>query len=607
MKQLNREQELAASHLNGPMLVLAGPGSGKTAVLTERICRLIGRHGVSPEKILVLTFSKEAAKEMQERFSKQIGSSVYPVHFGTFHAVFYHILRKQGLYNENSILNQKTKREYIRYAGRRSGVPEYADCAWQEEILSKISAKKSGRMPEFPDAQAEELFEKIFLEYSDKCRQEKKLDFDDMITECIKLLTEIPKVLAKWQEKYDYILVDEFQDIDLKQYEVLKLLAGEKKNVFAVGDDDQSIYGFRGACPSIMKTFKEDYGNVAVVNLVKNYRSGSVIIENAVNVIRKNAGRLDKRQEAAGSARGEVCLKIFKTSIEEAGFVIEKIRALQAENPAISTGILYRTGRCPDILENELKKLAIRYQKTEKSRNYYEEEWVKDLLSYLRLAERTGSGRELLRILDKPERGLSREAFASGGSFDMAALRAYYRDDADRLEIVNKLTNDLGFLGSLPVKAALNFVLKGIGYERELKKKYDAQTFEEVVAELFERTEGFEGIREFLDFVDRENEAFDEREERRTQVKRDTRGEIVLQTAHASKGLEYDVVFIIGLQEGSFPHKKAQSRAEIEEERRLFYVAMTRAREKLYILGRRKDDFGKTESRFVHELICKES
>ena len=602
MRQLNREQELAAGHRDGPMLVLAGPGSGKTAVLTERIRRLIEVYGVSPERILVLTFSKEAAGEMRERFSKQIRDSDLPVHFGTFHAVFYHILKRQGLYNENSILNQKTKKEFIAYAGKKLGAEQYRDASWQENILSKISVKKNGLEPEFATDEEQELFERLFSEYCDKCRREKRLDFDDMITECIRLLTEIPKVLKKWQDKYDHILVDEFQDIDLKQYRVLLLLAGEKRNIFAVGDDDQSIYGFRGACPSIMKKFMEEHKDITVVNLVKNYRSSAGIVNTAVSLIKNNTSRIEKRQEAVNTEEGVVSVQIFKSSAQEAVFVADKIEELRESKPEISIGVLYRMGRCPRSLEDELKKRELVYHKNEAGTNYFEEDWVKDILSYFRLASEGGRFNDLLRILNRPERGLSREAFNFSENTGFEALLEYYADDEDRLMAVSKLTKDLEFIRELPAEAALNYVLKGAGYERELEKRFKEEALDEAVTQLYERTCGHGSITGFIDLAQRETEAFDKEEKEKKKVKKGSGGGIILQTAHASKGLEYDAVFVICMQEGFFPHKKAATGAEIEEERRLFYVAMTRARKELYICGIRKDDFGKKESRFIHEL-----
>ncbi|MCR5790703.1 MAG: ATP-dependent helicase [Lachnospiraceae bacterium] len=620
MTQFNREQEMAVLHGSGPMLVLAGPGSGKTAVLTGRLCRLVREKIAAPERILVLTFSKEAAEEMQQRFKRELGGIPCPVHFGTFHAVFYHILRKQGLYHENSILDTRTKKEYIRFVGKKLQIAGYYDQNWQEEMLQRISAQKNGKSPDFDEEKDREAFERIFTEYSEKCRKERRLDFDDMITECIRLLTEIPKVLKKWQDRFDYFLVDEFQDIDKKQYEVLRLLAGEKKNIFAVGDDDQSIYGFRGAAPGIMQRFKEDYAGIKVVNLKSNYRSRREIVDNAIHLIKNNSERLPKEQRAEKGDGGFIELRVFNSGLKEALFVAERIRALRIEKPGMSIGVLYRTGKAPELLENELKRQGMAFYRNEKRRNFYEEEWVKDVLSYLRLSAGRGDLKDILRILNRPDRGLSREAFNSLriGAFSgdicgrepcgiLAPLYEYYCDDEEKLCAVKGLEKGLLFIKGLPVRGAVNYVLKGFLYEKELKKRSRGNEDDamELEAELFDSLGGAVYTEEFLDHVDSANEAFSEQEEKASKGRTDPAGNTVLQTVHASKGLEYDAVFVIGLQEGMFPHKKAVTRAETEEERRLFYVAMTRARERLYICGLKKDDFGKKESRFLHELLIK--
>nr|MCR5735042.1 UvrD-helicase domain-containing protein [Lachnospiraceae bacterium] len=261
MEKKNIEQLRAIRHKDGPMLVLAGPGSGKTYTLVSRICYLTEVYGVPPDRILVLTFSKEAALEMKNRFLSRSAGNDQSVHFGTFHAVFYHILKKQNLYSQSSILTLRDKTEYIRYAGKHLNIKEADDDSWQEEMLSMITKRKkkliSGQsnkpdmnMPlhgvcegDEEDSPENTQFEKLYDIYETRCKSEKKIDFDDMIIECIKLLKAVPKVLKKWQDKYDYILVDEFQDIDSMQYEILKLLSGNKRNIFMVGDDDQSIYG----------------------------------------------------------------------------------------------------------------------------------------------------------------------------------------------------------------------------------------------------------------------------------------------------------------------------------------------------------------------------
>ncbi|MCR5108876.1 MAG: ATP-dependent helicase [Lachnospiraceae bacterium] len=650
MEKLNNEQLEAVMHKDGPMLTLAGPGSGKTFVLVMRICALINKYGVAPEKILVLTFSKEAALEMKTRFYDQVGHAGYPVHFGTFHAVFYHILKKQGLYNESSILTHREKLGLIKDAGRRLRIKEAFDEAWQERILSLLPGfkKKSGKNTEEIVENNEER--EVLELYLTLCKNNKKIDFDDMILECIRLLKSIPKVLKKWQDKYDYILVDEFQDIDHMQYEILKLLAGDKKNIFMVGDDDQSIYGFRGADPMIMQMLKEDFEGLKTVKLCINYRSGRAVTESAQKLISNNKLRYDKVQSCGTDSEGSVSLRIFKDAYEEAEFIADEIEgyirerdgnngkdkgseSVSGERVPERIGILYRTVRSADHLEEVLKSRSIRYIRDEKRSGYFDNECIKDIMAYFLLAGKRGSGSELLRILNRPKRGLLREALYGVGAEnrdmgDMTVLfkrlKDYYACDTKSLAAVSKLEKDIGFIGELPPKAALTYILKGIGYmeytgkyKRGINLSEDRVTEHKNTLQIRESGEydllaGFEHIcglfkslKELIEYYLEYTGAEDENRERR-EVKRGAY-DVVMQTIHASKGLEYETVYVIGLQEGIFPHRKMTDEGMIEEERRLLYVAMTRAKKKLCLCGRRMDEYGKRESRFLREIFREEN
>ncbi|MCR4741181.1 MAG: ATP-dependent helicase [Lachnospiraceae bacterium] len=631
------------------MLLLAGPGSGKTHTLVSRICYLTQVYGVPPDKILTLTFSKEAAYEMRNRYLSRSESKDQSVHFGTFHAVFYHILKKQKLYNDGSILTHKEKTEFIRYAGKRLGIKEAGEETWQEEMLSRITVRKKkymtgsgSSMPGSADAldaceeagEESMFFEKLYDIYESRCRSEKKIDFDDMMIECIKLLKAVPKVLKKWQDKYDYILVDEFQDIDNMQYEILKLLAGTKRNLFMVGDDDQSIYGFRGADPSIMLRLKEDFEDLITVNLKLNYRSASSVIETARAVISHNRTRYTKEQFPVSDEKGSVYAEIFPDHIKEAEYVAEHIAKLLEGNKEMTIGILYRTARCADHLESVLRNRGITYERRESDRNFYDQENIKDIIAYFYLTWDPGDRKHLLRILNRPERGLSREAFAydtEASSFDL--LKDYYGDDEDKLKVIEKLHRDIIFIKDLPPQAAVRYILKGIGYEKYMGRhetnilsKPEMASGRQGMADGRELScapelsdggnslisDGYRCVEEFIalcrncrsigSFIFMYEEYLEDLGKKGfVTEKSDHKGIPVMQTVHASKGLEYDAVFIIGLEEGFFPHKKARSESDIEEERRLFYVALTRAKSELYLCGRKLDGFGKRESRFLHE------
>lgn len=547
MKQLNKEQALAVHHVDGPMLVLAGPGSGKTRVLTERIRFLIEQQNISPGNILVLTFSKKAALEMQQRFFKLIGNSSYPVCFGTFHAVFFHILKLYGGSQKESLYELKTEDRAV----------------WQP-------------------------------------------DFDAMITDCRKLLFENPEQRRKWQDRYRYILVDEFQDSNEMQYDVLKLLAGGRANLFCVGDEDQSIYGFRGAVPGIMQRFKEDFPSCKQTELTVNYRCSDEIIHAADSLIQNNTERMKTHRQrvALKSARADaVTARLFMTKEEEADFICEELMRLKNifddKNDRVKIAVLYRVQSASSLLEEKLLLKGIPYERNESQKSFYEEEWVLDVFAYLKLAAGSREKSCIYRILNKPQRELSRESIA-GDNVDFEQMYRYYKEIPKQLMKLKRLHRDIGYISEMPPFAAITYIRKGIGYGEYLKQKmmkqgYEKEEIENLFEELLARSREFRTIQEWICYL----------EELRLAGRKSNRtgktAPIVLQTIHASKGLEYDAVFVIGLTEGILPHKKADTIEKVEEERRLLYVAMTRARKKLYLCAVQKNKASDI-SRFTKEI-----
>lgn len=597
MTQFNKEQYRAVRHKDGPMLVLAGPGSGKTAVIVGRVLHLITKEHVDPHGILVLTFSRLAAAQMQSRFL-EAADEPYPVTFGTFHAIFYHILKRQGLYRSGEILTNNRKLEILRRVSQRTGTGLYDDVPALLRMLNGISSRKMGNEEFLDDLSDDEraCLEKVFTPYIRQCREEGALDFDDMINECLKALKGNDKILKKWQERYKYILVDEFQDIDIRQYEILKLLAGEDKNVFCVGDDDQSIYSFRGARPEIIKNMPDDFEGTQIVRLKLNYRCPAKVIDHAYRLIIKNRSRFDKLQECIND-EGEECVKYrcFKTADEEAAFCVRLIDRLlnEDEDNKASVAVLYRISKSADIIEERLKNARILYRRKDKGEGFYDKEWVKDILAYLRYAV-FGGKNDLTRILNRPYRGLSRECLTGAG--DTESILEFYRDDKEGKRLAEKLFNDIGFIRELNCYGALNYILKGIGMREFIKERYfkgHMEELEEALSEFTERARGYKSIKEWIGAIDDAEDDTVNTEEADERVQ--------LMTIHGSKGLEFDDVIMIGLQEGVFPGKRCETKESLEEERRLFYVAMTRCRKRLWLLGRHKDDYGKQESRFLEE------
>ena len=633
--QLNKEQERAVGHTDGPMLVLAGPGSGKTHVLTNRIKALIEEAKVPPDNILVITFSKKAAQSMQYRFN-MMSNAFYPVNFGTFHAVFFHILTYHGLYSKEGILDSKTKLIYVKRAGRFLNIKKASDLSWQKDMLDKISYYKNiGEMlfkegaPDIMDKEEEEEFRKVFEKYMLLCRKNNVLDFDDMVCECRRFLESNEAALKFWQQKFKYILIDEFQDINAAQYEVVKLLLdGKSSNIFAVGDDDQSIYGFRGAAPGIMRTFLDDFKGCEVVNLKLNYRCAYEVVRLADASINHNKDRMSRpmQQTLKNRKRGCTYIKTFETAKEEAEYIIEELKKYNTGDVAI----LYRSNHSVSALEDEFKIKGIAYTKSAPKISFYELDAAKLIISYMKIACGKGEKEDFLRCLNAPQRGIDREALNNAASCHdgFRIMKDYYmhqgddnerlflQEDEEALKKIDKWERDCLLIKSLPAPAALNYLLLGVGVRKHIENNYKRDfryplNEDEFFAELKERFAGFDAIETIIDAVyEIENCGMDNKksadEKTHLQVNRsyDENGAspVTLMSAHASKGLEFPVVFVAGLQDGLFPHHKyLNSMAGIEEERRLLYVAMTRAEDVLYLCGH-GSEHGKRVSRFIAEL-----
>ncbi len=601
MTQLNQEQQKAVRHKDGPMLVVAGPGSGKTAVLTEHIRHLITEANVDPLKILALTFSRKAAMEMRRRFLRNMRQSTTEVTFGTFHSVFYNVLRRYSN-RELKIISLTEAITILKNIYRLTGDPE-ADNMQCVQMLNAISLyKNTGRIPHIPGMIAEE-FLKIFGEYNKRMKRAGLIDFEDMIGESLSLFLENPEVLKRMRKHYEHILIDEFQDCNRIQYDLLKILGGEKANLFAVGDDDQSIYGFRGAGGDVMQRFLTDHPDCKKVHLLRNYRCAKNVIDLADTFVRGNRQRLEKPKQLPSKFRGNgsVILLKAKDAYAEAVSVYEKICRLMADGvKASDIAILYRSEQCADYLEEYLRDHHLKVMR--KHRNtFYEMKTVREALAYLALSQGEHTRSLFYTVLNHPERNLIRECIGSE-PVSKAQMIRYYNGDQRAVHVIEKLFCDFDFIRDLPPYAAINYVFLGIGLLKDHdlmrirtgnKELPDAAT---ILHELCERAKDHETVQSFLSHVETvcKSEA--------TGRESGTLDEIILQTVHASKGLEYDTVFVIGLQEGLFPSGRAVTMEEREEERRLLYVAMTRAKNRLFLCARGSADEGKRYSPFIGEL-----
>lgn len=619
-QNVNEAQYRAITHGAGAMLVLAGPGSGKTFTVTQRIKYLIEHHHVKPESILVITFTKAAATEMQERFVKLNEGRNDPVHFGTFHSVFFQILRHTYRFTAQNIIREGDKYRFLSQI--ISEIPDEIKSQSQiddsgdtlQRLLSEISTvKNNGITPQEVKSttvsQAE--FEYIFQIYKQEMNRSKLIDFDDMVLLCRDLLVSRPETLKIWQERFQYILVDEFQDICPLQYEVVRLLARPQDNLFIVGDDDQSIYGFRGSRPEIMLNFTRDYPEAEQVLLDVNYRSRKDIVDVAGKLIAHNKARFDKKVRTQNEQLGGVKIYAFHSKLKQAENIALLIRQYMEQPGArySDIAILYRTNNHTVYTADRLMKEGIPFSMKEKPRNIYDSAVAKDIIAYLRYALHEDSVEDFLRIMNKPVRYIKRLTVPRK-PFRMQELIDNNRSAGYVIQNILDLYDNLHFVRNLNPFSAVNFIRKGIGYEAFLKKQALEQgrdvskDFEEL-DELMQMAKDFETIPEWLEQIQNYDVVMQEiMQQERRQKQADNIDAVSMVTMHASKGLEWKVVVLPDVNEGVIPHKKAVTDSELEEERRMFYVAMTRAKEYLFIFYLQEKEAGNLlPSRFLDEIM----
>ncbi|MBO4920852.1 MAG: ATP-dependent helicase [Lachnospiraceae bacterium] len=630
----NKEQSLAVRHFTGPCMVLAGPGSGKTTVIANRIMYLTGECEVPPEKILVITFTRTAAEEMRERYRVLAGGE-QGVTFSTFHALFFKILRYAYSYDSSNILTEEERTRFLRDAAQKAGVANFLDGDLIFALSSEISCIKNrkGEMTARPARSVgtdKKQFEEIYNEFERILRNEKKIDFDDMMLLCGRLFDEHPEILSYWQQVYEFILIDEFQDICPLQYELIKKLAAPHNNIFVVGDDDQSIYAFRGADPKMMFEFENDHKKLKEyerVTLGVNYRCSESIVDCSSNLISHNKRRYKKvlKSGKKGFLKTDtVMYREFSDVGKETMYVVNMVENLIARGIDESEiAVLYRVNTQPGMLVSKLKERNIRFVIKDSVPNIYEHWVAKNIFAYMELAGmqdtgrtydannrtvgRTDGWRELfLQIANRPTRYITRESLRRQDlSFD--TLYAENRDKAYVREKLDKLKYDLAILGKLPPKAAVGYIRKAIGYDGFIKKyaeerMLDADGLYEILNELEASAAEFATYADWKKHIEEYSEAL----KKKTAEHKEKESGVGLLTFHSAKGMEFDTVFIIDASEDYTPYWQAATSAEIEEERRMFYVALTRAKNRLFVLHA-DDRFGKKRepSRFIREAKLK--
>lgn len=606
---LSEGQSQAVNHFEGPCIVIAPPGSGKTKVITERTKMLIEGHQVEPHKILVITFTKAAAEEMKIRFKNQMQGIYTPVQFGTFHAIFFSILKHAYHYNASNILRENQKKQFFREILQQLSLEIEDENEFLAEIESEISLVK-GEMISldhyYPINCSVEAFQSFYQKYEEKLRQYRLIDFDDMLVYCYELFKQRSDILKIWQDQFEYILIDEFQDINKVQYDIVRMLAKPKDNLFIVGDDDQSIYRFRGAKPEIMLKFQNDYQNAKKIVLDMNYRSTKSIIEMASKVIVKNKKRFQKKINTIHEQGAPVQIQYFESLVKENQKVVNTILNYQKKGISLSEiAILFRTNTQPGALIEKIMEYNIAFRMKDSIPNLYEHWIAKNIITYIKLALGKKERGQFLQIMNRPKRYISRECIDMA-IVDFERLRMYYEDKRWMIERIDRLEYDLKVIKSMNPYAAIQYIRKGIGYEEYLK---EYATYRRIKAdELFDVLDEIqEGAKEFEQFEDWfvHIEHYGEELKKQVQQTKDQETEaITLATMHSSKGLEYQVVILIDVNEGIVPHRKAVLDADLEEERRMFYVAMTRAKKYLHIFYV-KERYNKEmePSRFLEDCI----
>lgn len=614
--KLNRGQDEAIKHGNGPCMVLAPPGSGKTLIVTERTRYLIEESGVRPDQILVITFTRYAAREMKERFERLTAGKNYPVTFGTFHSIFYGILKCAYGIGANNLMSEKESSVLLQEVLDQTDIESTPEVEDEEELvrelLREVGMVKNGlyHLKDFHSKYlTQDEFAEVFRSYEHQKKELKKFDFDDMLVQCYALFRKKPEILQGWQKRFQYILIDEFQDINRVQYEVIRMLAAPRYNLFVVGDDDQSIYGFRGAKPELMLYMKQEFPALRTISLTVNYRSTEFITGAAARVILHNDTRFYKRVQSFRGRGQNVHVQEVLDEQEEAQYVTEEIQKKldQGIKPG-EIAVLFRTAVQARMISEILSEHRIPFEMRDYVTNFYRHFIVKDMMAYLQLAAGKRDRSLFLTICNRPLRYLARNSMENR-QVNFEDLRKFYCDKDWMLDIIDQFDVDVRMMKNMAPYAAIQYIRKKIGYDDFLKEYAEKHQIPwkqlmDVVAELEERSKNFKSYDEWEIHIAKYTQELEEQQAKARKIRGERENKVQLMTIHSAKGLEFEDVFVIHANEGEIPHQKAEKKDEIEEERRLFYVALTRAKNNLCISYiTQKNGNSIKPSRFVEELL----
>ena len=616
LDNLNKEQKEAVLYNDGPLLILAGAGSGKTKVLTTKVAYLIEEKNISPYEILAITFTNKAAKEMKDRLNLLIGDISINIQVSTFHSFGLRLLRDNCNvlgYDRNFVIMDSD--DSLTVVKKILKDMDYDPKVYNPRaIRNKISSCKNEMiMPRDYEKYAVSEYEKVVLKvyekYEEKLRRNNSVDFDDLLILPIRLFNENKDILEKYQDRFKYVLIDEYQDTNEAQYILTKLISSKYRNITCVGDDSQSIYSFRGANYKNILNFEKDYKDAKTILLEQNYRSTKTILNAANDVIRNNKARKDKNLWTANEEGEKIKYYRAYNERDEAQYTIRKIKELVARNVLYQDiAILYRTNAQSRTLEEEMLKENMPYRVVG-SFYFYSRKEIKDLIAYLRLIHNPKDNVSLLRIINTPKRGIGLKTIENLTKKADELNKSIYEviDSSKELafkEIIEKLRilkEDLTLTELIDKVLDASGMRAELESEKTLESEVRLENLEEFksITKSFEEREGLVSLEDFLLEISLISDV---------EEYKDDDNRVSLMTVHSVKGLEFDYVFIVGLEEGIFPHLNSlMETSELEEERRLCYVAITRAKKELFLINtKRRTLFGRDQvnppSRFISEV-----
>lgn len=619
MVKLNKNQAQAVAHIDGPCMVLAGPGSGKTRIISQRIVSMVLDHDIPPTRILAISFTKASSLEMKKRtlaYGKD--DRLNKVSFGTFHSSFFRILRRYAGVSLEDLLLDLDRFKLVRSILKYLKISNYNDDDVLD-LLNEISLVKN-ELVDYRDYDSksfeQEIFQKAYRLYEDEKKRHGKIDFDDMLIQAYDLLNNDPAILSIVRQVFKYILIDEFQDINRVQFELIRLIAGQENNLFVVGDEDQSIYGFRGARPDFMLEFDQYFPSARHILLDTNYRSSKDIVDLSLGLIKKNKKRHPKDLKAFSKDPARISYIYPKDTDDEARLVADQIFDRVGSQKGADYGdfaVIYRTNRQARAFVDAFMDKRIPFILKDAPKTIYDH-WVSlDIIAYLRIAMEIGSGGDWARVINKPFRYISKKSLANAeASMDFLDCLINDEDIKDfQKKNLEDLYIDLNYVRGLSPQYGISYIRTTLDYDRYIldychERRIKSQQIVEILDELEAAASPYRTILDFFKHIDQVREEVKKNADKTAGSSLATSADkgVVLTTMHSSKGLEFDNVYIVGVNEGIVPYQLGDdSKLDIEEERRLLYVAITRAKRFLVISSPLKR-FGKKigQSQFLKEL-----